>query len=108
MTRIQVACCALLASAFVLAGLLAVSLSGRTESTAQAGLVLNKDSFTLLTAHTRPDEEALFVIDSLNEKLLVYRVDIARNRIELSSVTDLRQMFAGAAGGGAGAGRAPR
>ena len=63
MTRIQLACFSLIASAFVLAGLLIVNLSTHVTHQAHAGLVMGKDTLTLLTARTRSDEEAHVVLE---------------------------------------------
>lgn len=94
MNRIQIASLALLASAFVLAGLLVVSLSSRLPA-AQAGQIITRDSFTFLTAKTRNNDESLFVIDSVNEKLLVYNTTLRskNSRIELVGVQDLSRLF---------------
>ncbi len=93
MTRTQLACYSLMASAFLLAGLLIVNLPDRLAPQANAAMVLNKDTLTLLTARTRSDEEALFVLDSLNAKLLIYRLDIGKKQIELAGTADLTQLF---------------
>lgn len=98
MNRIQLACYSLIASAIVLVGLLVVSLPRWWSPTAQASLVLGKDTLTLMTAKTRPDEEALFVLDGLNQKLLIYRLDLVKKQLELAGNADLVQLFA--SGGG--------
>jgi hypothetical protein len=95
MNRTHLACYSMIASAFVLAGLLLVSLPERLVTSAEASLVLNKDTLTLMTARTRPDEEALFVLDGLSEKLLIYRLDIAKKQLELVGAADLAEIFKG-------------
>jgi len=92
MTRIETACYALIASAFILAGLLLVQVSGR-PNTADASLVISRENFTLLTAKTRSNEESLFIINNATNRLLVYRLDLARKRIELSGGADLADLF---------------
>ena len=99
MTRIETACYALIASAFILAGLLLVQVSGR-PNTADASLVISRDNFTLLTAKTRSNEESLFIINNATNRLLIYRLDLARKRIELSGGADLADLFSRGAGGG--------
>lgn len=100
MTRIQTACYSLIASAFILTGLLLVQISAM-PNTAEASLVITRDNFTLLTAKTRSNEEALFVINNLTDRLLIYRLDLPRKRIELASAIDLTDIFnQGASRGG--------
>ena len=99
MTRIQLACFFLLASAFVLGGLLLTRTQTLT-SQAEAGLVISQQGLTVMTAQTRDGEEALFVIDDASQMLLIYIVDIARERIELSHVENLRPMLQAPARGG--------
>jgi len=77
MDRTKLACFGLLASAFVLAALLIVRLPAVLPA-AQAHMVDDKDRFSIMTAQTRANQESLFVIDQLNEKLLVYDLDVAR------------------------------
>jgi hypothetical protein len=106
MNRIQLACYSLLASAFILGGLLLVNLGPRMTSRADAAMVIARDNFTLMTAMTRSQEEALFVLDNLGNRLLVYRLDLGRNRLELAGAADLAQIFAvGAAPAQRGGGR---
>ena len=93
MNRTHAACYSLIASMFVLAGLLIVNVSGRLTPSAHADMVVGKESLTLLTASTRAGEEALFVLDSINEKLLIYRLDVAKKQLDLAGSTDLRQLF---------------
>lgn len=93
MNPIQVACCALLASAFVLAGTLIVSLDARWDSEAQASLVIARDNFTVMTAKTRENEEAFFVLDDANARLLIYRLDIARKQLSPSGAFNLQELF---------------
>ena len=101
MTRIQTACYALLASAFVLSGMLLVQLPSMSN-TAEASLVISRNNFTLLTAKTRSNEESLFVINNATDRLLIYTLDLARKRIELAGTADLAELFQ-RGGGGAGA-----
>lgn len=96
MDRTQLACYGLIASACVLAGLLFVRLPNRLTSPAHASLVLGKETLTLMTARTRPDEEALFVLDNLAGKLLIYRLNLGKKQLELSGSADLTQIFQGA------------
>lgn len=93
MNRTQAACYSLIASMFVLAGLLIVNVSGRLTPSAHADMIIGKESLTLLTASTRSGEEALFVLDSINEKLMIYRLDISKKQLELAGGADLRQLF---------------
>ena len=87
----------LTASAFVLGGLLlfAVTLRGGLDTSARGDLIVSKDTFTLMTATTRPDEEAVFVLDSLEEQMLIYALDLkgTGGRLKLIGRLDLRDVF---------------
>ncbi len=93
MDRLNTACYSLIASAFVLAGLLVATAIDRVTPAAQAGMVVNKETLTMLTAKTRPDEEAMFVLDGLNQVLLIYRLDVAKKQLELSAAAYLPDLF---------------
>jgi hypothetical protein len=93
MGRTEVACYSLMASAFVLAGVWIAAAPDRLGPAAEASLVVGKETVTLMTARTRPDEEALFVLDSLRGKLLIYRLDLGKKQLELSGSADLTQIF---------------
>lgn len=92
MTRTETACYGLIASAFILAGMLLIQLSSM-PNTAEASLVITRDNFTLLTAKTRSNEESLFIINNLTDRLLIYKLDLARNRIELAGGANLTDIF---------------
>ena len=96
MNRIQLACYGLIASAFILGGLLCYQIQERLPA-ANAEMVVHRDNFTLLTAQTRQGEEALFVLENLTGRLIVYRVDIAKERLELAGGIELSapQFFGG-------------
>jgi len=87
----------LAASAFVLAGLLlmAIHLRGGFDRSADASLVVTSDTITLMTAKTRPKEEAVFVLDSVNEALLIYTLSLRGNqgRLELADRVNLADVF---------------
>ncbi|MFA9478553.1 hypothetical protein ACERK3_09620 [Phycisphaerales bacterium AB-hyl4] len=113
MTRIQLACFSLVASAFLLAGLLVVQLGDRHDagltSQAYGGQVIARENFTLLTARARTEEEALFVLENSSAMLLVYRLDTGRNELVLAAAQDMNQIFQeGAGGNGGDQNRAPR
>ena len=102
MGKIQLACCGLATSAFILAAMLITNLADRLTPQAQAELVVNKETLTLLTTATSSDEEALFVLDGLSEKLLIYRLDITSKELELAGAADLPKIFQGGGGGAGG------
>jgi hypothetical protein len=106
MTRTETACYGLIASAFILAGMLLVQLSSMPNN-AEAALVIARDNFTLLTAKTRTDEESLFIINNFTDRLLVYKLDLAHNRLDLAGGADLSGIFAtrGGTTGGTRGGR---
>lgn len=99
MNRIQTACYCLIASALVLSGLLVVELSKKTSpNEAEASMVIARENFTLLTAETRRDEESLFVLDNSSGTLLVYRLDLSDERMELAAGLSLNDIFGGQGG----------
>lgn len=105
MSRIQLACYSLIASAFLLAGLLVVQVGDRLETPAEGAMVINQQNFTLMTARTRSNEEALFVMDDNSGQLMVYKTEVARDRIELAAVVPIRQIFQGGQAQDIGGGR---
>jgi len=88
MNRIQLACCSLTASAFLLAGMLIMQLD---QPRAQGAMVINRENFSLMTTQTRPNEEALFVLDNSTGSLLIYRMNINEDQLQLLEVIDLRR-----------------
>jgi hypothetical protein len=103
MKPIQTACFALIGSAFVLGALLLVNIQDRFTPQAEAGLVIARDRFTLLTARTKNGEENLFVIENSSQKLLVYKVEVQRNNMFLAGVFPIGQFFAQRANAAGGA-----
>ncbi len=96
MTRTQLAGYALIASACVLTGLLLVQLGGLKANEARAEMVLNKDTVTMLTTSVQAGEEALFVMDSVNEALLIYTLDFKGakgSKLELAHRQELGPLF---------------
>lgn len=108
MNRLQYACFALIASAFVLAGMLVMQMSGRLVQPAYAGEAILRDNLTAVSAQSREGEDALFVLDSISERMLIYRLEAGKKRMELMASVNLAEVFAqvpattgGAAGSGA-------
>ena len=96
LSQTHLVCYGLIASACLLTAALVVQMDDKQIlPTAQAELVLNADNLTFLTTQTQPNEEALFVLDNVNEKLLIYSLDVARKRLELVGSEDLKTLFAG-------------
>lgn len=105
MNKIQIACFALIGSAFTLGGLLLVNLQDRFSNNADAAMVLARDNFTIMTAKTRSSEEALFVIENNSQKLMVYKTDITKNVVTLAAQPfDLAAAFGTNSGGGGSSG----
>ena len=104
MNRIETACFGLIASAFILAGLLIVQLSA-TPNTAEAAMVNTRDNFTLLTAKTKNGEESLFIINNITSRLLIYSPDLPGKSMELVGGAELPALFTGGAGGGGRSGQ---
>lgn len=102
MTRIQTACYCLLASAFVLTGVLIVRVDSTSDAnTAQADQVIAQPLFSMMTAKTRGDEESLFVLDNRQGALVVYKPNIGREQLEVVTVLSMDDIF-GNRGGGRG------
>jgi len=100
MNRIQLACYSLIASAFVLAALLLVQVQQRQISInqqAEAAMVINKDTFTIMTATTRGEEEALFVLDNQSQRLMVFKLDEGKKSVRIlkDGVVNLAAVFKG-------------
>ncbi len=133
MTRTDIACYALIASAMVLGGLAIVTASDRSgaadtsarqsaaaalmsqmpfESVASADFVVNKNIFTFLSARGISDEDFLYVLDNKNEKLVCYRHLPSNPRIELFAGIDIRanvdRALQTVGGGGGGSNRSGR
>lgn len=96
LSQTHLVCYGLIASACLLAAALIVQMEDKQIlPSAQAELVLSADNLSFLTTPTQPNEESLFVLDNVNEKLLIYSLDIARKRVELVGSEDLKKLFAG-------------
>lgn len=93
MTRIQLACCFLLASAFLLGGILLVMLDAKFTSTAYATQTVSTGDFSILTAQTQNNEESLFIIDNVTARLMIVETDINKKRLRVAAVRDLDQLF---------------
>jgi hypothetical protein len=107
MKRTELACYALIASAFALGGLLLVQLANRGgfEQQAQAEMAVSRNNITVLTAKTRNAEEALFVLENFSQRMLIFTVDLTKRRLELAyDPISLDDLFGGRAGGGGGGG----
>lgn len=108
MTRTQLAGYGLLCTTFILAALLVIRVDARLESEAQAAMVIAQENFTLMTAKSRNNEEALFILDNSNARLLIYRLNVGRKALENSANEDMAAAFqqaSRASGGGGSSGR---
>ena len=99
MNRTHTTCCALIASALVLAGLLAVCVGQRTTANeAHAEMVIAGEALTMMTAQTRNGEESFFVLDNSTASLIVYRLDITSDSLEPAAGINLDDIFSGNSG----------
>ncbi len=103
--QIKLAGLGLIASACALAAALFINLHEKQLlPSAQAEMVLvTPNNLSFLTTKTQTNEESLFVIDNINHKLLIYKLDPGRKRLNLAASEDLKRIFeirVGAAGGG--------
>jgi len=97
MTRIQLTCKCLMASAVVLTVLLIATLHGRfapLTTPANAQMAADTPNYSFLIARTRNDGDSLFVLDKLSRRLVVYEPDISRNTLTPVIVQDLDPLFA--------------
>lgn len=94
MNRTQTACYALIASAFILAGLLIFQLGTQHQNEANAGMVIAEGSFSIMTARTRTDEESLFVLENNSGILLVYRLELSKREITPVGFLNVAREFA--------------
>ena len=98
MNRTQTACFALLASAFVLSAILIVRLDEKAQPNAvQADQNIYQPSFQMMTARTRggvanPDE-SLFVLDNTKGILVVYKPNVANQKLEWLKTLPLDEAF---------------
>ena len=94
MNSTKMTCFALLGSACLLAAVLVVQLDDKQIlPQANAEMVINSQNMAFLTTSTQPNEEALFVLDNSSQRLLIYTLDLARKRLELSGTQDLKKLF---------------
>lgn len=108
MTSIEKACYLLIASSFVLAAMLLAALQDRITPQAHATpMLLSRDNLTVMTAKTRVNEESLVILDNASQKLLIYNLDVPKQRMNLSGAIDLAQLFAGPGGSTRGPAAAP-
>lgn len=105
MNRTNLACFALLASAFVLAAILFVQMQSHSIlSEAQASMVVNDAPVSAMTLKSRNGEDVLCVLENTSQRLLIYRTDLARNQLRLVQNVDLSQIFGNIAPGRGGVG----
>ena len=95
MNQTQLTCCGLMASAFALAAALFINLNEKQLlPSAEAEMVLTTpQNLSFLTTRTQANEESLFVIDNINHKLLIYKLDTSRKRLDLAGAEDLKKVF---------------
>jgi len=98
MNRTQLACYGLIASAFVLAGLIVFQTPAALESAAEAGLVVQQDDVTLITAQmpAKGNSEVLYVLDTRSEQLMVYLLNGSKKSIEPIATMNVADAFADA------------
>lgn len=110
MNRTQLACIVLIASAMVLGGLLVTRLqqTGPIENQAYGEMVLDRNSLIIMTARTKDDEEAVFVLEPNSQRLMIFLMDLGKKRLMPAQQIDLNQLFGGGSGNTGGSrGTAP-
>ncbi|MFA7237349.1 MAG: hypothetical protein WC058_10835 [Phycisphaeraceae bacterium] len=103
MNRITIACYAMIASCFVLAGLLTVQIAQHAESVANAEMVIAKGDLSILSTQGVNQDEYVYVLDHRSQKMLMYS-QTARGDIEPLGFLDVGQEFAQRYAAGAGTG----
>ena len=108
MTRIQLACIVLIASACVLAGLLAATWANRPnrqadiadavtatfESSAYGQFVVSKGGLTVLATQVSEDHDMVYVLDSRSQRLVAYLFEPNRKEIERLAGLDIGEVMA--------------
>ena len=104
MKRTELACYGLLTAAFVLTGMLIVQLHdhGGFDSPAQAEMALSRGNLTVMTARTKNEEEALFVLENVSQRLLIFTIDLPKKRLVLATEPIALSRVFGTASGGTG------
>lgn len=109
MNRTELACYGLIASAFILGGLVLIQADRIIPSNeAYAEMVVNKDNLTLMTTEVAPNREMVYILDNRSEQLLAYELDPNKKTVELRAkldVADNMEKATKAAGAGRGRGR---
>ena len=93
MNRIMIACYALIASAFVLAGLLTVQIADHVQSAAHAEMVVEKGDLTLLSTQGVNQDEYVYIMDHRSQKMIMYS-QTPRGDIVPLGFMDVGQEFA--------------
>ena len=95
MRRTELACYGLLASALLLAGMLVVQLQsgGSLTPSANAEMTLTRGDLTVMTARTKDNEEALFVMDNITQELHVFTLDFSKKRLKRNVTKRLDRIF---------------
>jgi hypothetical protein len=95
MNQTRLTCMGLIASACALAAALFINLHNKNLlPSAQAEMVLSVgQNLSFLTTRTQTGEECLFVIDNTTSKLLIYKLDGSRKRLEMVGNEDLAKHF---------------
>ncbi len=95
MNRTELACYGLLVSAFLLAGMLVVQVQSRgpLAPTAEAAMSITRGDLSVMTARTKDNEEALFVMDNISQELHILTLDMSKKRLERQDTRRLDRLF---------------
>ena len=93
MTRTQFACYLLVASAVVLSGLLIVQTVDRFENDADAAMVVNRGTYTVLSARRTADAELICFLDNSSGRMVAYTADISAKTIRPIAILDVGEQF---------------
>jgi len=83
----------LFTAAIVLTGILLTHVADRGENTANAEMVIDKNTYTVLTAPYNASTEYLYLLDSQTGSLMAYTKRLQNKEIERVDVLDVRGAF---------------
>ncbi len=87
----QIACCLLLASAFVLGAVLIDRVDDRValEPQAQAEMVISQGLFTVMSTGGKSNEEYVYLLDTRSSMLVCYEFSASKKRLEVVGTLDV-------------------
>ena len=94
MNRTELACYALIASAFILGALVLVHADRLADNAAYAEMVVHKDQYTVLSSQIDAAREVVYILDSRTERLNAYALNPTTKVVELLDSMDVAEQVA--------------